>query len=518
MAIPAAEPDLSSTVLGRYRLLRRLGAGGMGSVYLARHELLERQVAVKVLHTALASLPNARERFLREALAVSKVHHPGVVEIYDVDADDAHLYFVMELLHGRDLAQVLATEGRLSWRRAGPILVEVAEAIAAAHAAGVVHRDIKPSNCLLVTTSDGHERVKVIDFGIAKLLADDHAPAETLTATGEVFGTLPYMAPELAGGASDDPRADVYALGVMMFQLLTGRLPFEGTALQVVSQHLTVAPPRPRSVEPSIPPAVESIILRALAKHPDDRFPSMRELGRALQAAAPKAASEAPAVARARPSPSTRASAPAPALAPIPAKISTADVIDLDRRPHAPRGSSKTTAYGEEPPPPPMPGEPVRRDPRFLPRPDPPLALDRSTVADEGQGRRAPSSARRLAPVALLAVPLVAIAAALWLSAEDPTGVRPSAPSATTPGVAVDETEDRVSLDITTVPADARVYVDDVLAPARPISIPRSDRWARVRVEADGHDPRTIQVQPLAPRRLEVKLERTKARTKAPPR
>ncbi|MCA9712674.1 MAG: serine/threonine protein kinase, partial [Myxococcales bacterium] len=275
----SAEPDLSGAVLGRYRLLRRLGQGGMGSVYLAEHELIDRRAAIKVLHPDLAAEPRSRKRFLREARAASTVHHPGVVEILDVGFSGNHVYFVMELLEGQDLAQRLQASRCMSWPEAAPILVDVAEALDAAHRAGVVHRDVKPANCFLVASAPGQApRVKVVDFGIAKVAAGDRTVVEELTTTGEVFGTVAYMPPEIGQGITNDPRSDVYALGVMMFRMLTGQLPFVGTALEVITQHIGKAPPAPRSLEPSIPPSVERIIVQALEKQPEDRQPSMRHL------------------------------------------------------------------------------------------------------------------------------------------------------------------------------------------------------------------------------------------------
>lgn len=504
MSDPDFEPDLTGTVLGRYRLLRRLGAGGMGSVYLAQHELIDRRVALKVLHAALARRPDARKRFLREARAASKVHHPGVVEIHDVAFAGDHVFFVMELLAGRDLAARLVASKRLPWPVAFPIVHQVAQALAAAHAAGVVHRDIKPSNCFLVAEPDGSERVKVVDFGIAKLATEDGAATDRLTATGEVFGTLGYMAPEMAQGAGDDPRSDVYALGVMTFELLTGRLPFEGPALAVVSQHLTKPPPSPRTIDASIPPAVERLVLRALAKHPDDRFPSMRHFIAALEAAAP---ADAPHLAPA-PQPSL-APKPSPPRAPspsFPAAVSSADVVDLDARPHAPPPPA-SQAHADEPPPPPMPGEPSR----FRPPPDAPLELD---LAARSPAPAAPAARRGLVPLLLLAVAVAAVAVAVGLAyaPDDVPRKDPADASEPTPAEAPPQAPAPVLLYVETTPSDARVYVDGVLASERPIVVPRSDRHVRVRVEAEGHEPRTIQVQPRADRRLEVKLDRTAPR------
>lgn len=497
MPEPASEPDLTGTVLGRYRLLRRLGAGGMGSVYLAQHELIDRQVALKVLHPSLAGKPESRKRFLREARAASKVKHPAVVEIYDVAFHGEHVFFVMELLPGRDLADRLAVEGRLPWSHAFPILLQVAEALAAAHAAGVVHRDVKPSNCFLVAAPDGTERVKVVDFGIAKLAADEGTTTEHLTATGEVFGTLGYMAPEMAHGASDDPRSDVYALGVMMFQLLTGRLPFVGSALAVISQHLTTPPPSPRRLDPSIPPEVEHVILRALEKHPDDRFPSMRHLAAALEAAAPAAAPPRELA------PARRPAAPLAGSSILPTAISRADVVDLDARLHAPP-PPETTAQADEPPPPPLPGERSR----FRPPPDAPLELDLPHPAAEAH--RAPTR-RHLVPLLLLATAVAAVAAAVGLAYTPHDALR-STPADASPDPTPARAPAPILLHVAATPRDARIYVDGVLATERPIPVPRSDRYVRVLVEADGHEPRTIQVQPLVDRRLEVELHRNAPR------
>lgn len=495
------ETDLTGTVLGRYRLLRRLGAGGMGAVYLAQHELIDRQVALKVLHPSLGRKPEARKRFLREARAASKVKHPGVVEIHDVAFAGDHVFFVMELLAGRDLADRLVAAKRLPWPAAFPIVHQVAQALAAAHAAGVVHRDIKPSNCFLVAGPDGTERVKVVDFGIAKLVAEEGTTTERLTATGEVFGTLGYMAPEMAQGAGDDPRSDVYSLGVMTFELLTGRLPFEGPALAVVSQHLTKPPPSPRSLDVSIPPAVERLVLRALAKHPDERFASMRHFIAALEAAAPEVA--APAGAPRRDPAPARARAAPPAGAPVlPAAISPADVVDLDARLHAP----PPPAAADEPPPPPWPGDPSR----FRPPPDAPLELD---LAPHPPAAGAPNARRGLVPWLMLVAAVAAVAVAVALAYAPDDAPRPTPGDDASPAPAAAEAAPApILLHVEATPRDARVYVDGVLARERPIAVPRSERHVRVRVEADGHEPRTIQVQPLADRRLEVKLDRVAPR------
>lgn len=281
------EPDLSGYVLDRYRLTRCLGVGGMGAVYEAEHTALGKRVAVKLLRQQLSMHEIARKRFLREARAATRVEHPHVVDISDFgETSDGRVYFVMELLPGRDLGQLLEAEGRLPWPRAQDLLLQTVSALGAAHAHGIVHRDMKPSNCFLVDVPglEGRDFIKVLDFGIAKLSGKHGEETQGLTSTDEVFGTVGYMAPEMAMGVSDDPRSDVYAMGVMMYRMLVGELPFEGgTAFQILARHVGEQPVLPRAKDPAIPEGVERIILRAMAKHPEERFATMQELGEAIR-------------------------------------------------------------------------------------------------------------------------------------------------------------------------------------------------------------------------------------------
>lgn len=280
------EPDLSGQRLDRYQLVRRLGMGGMGSVYEAEHAQLGKRVAVKLLHHELSRKEIARKRFLREARAASVIRHPHIVDISDFGVTpDGHVFFVMELLEGEDLQELLERKGRLGWPRTQRILTQVASALGSAHKQGVIHRDIKPSNCFLavIPGEEGKDFVKVVDFGIAKLGGKLGKGAEQLTSTDELFGTVGYMAPELVSGVTDDPRSDVYALGVMMYRMLVGQIPFgDGNAYQILSQHINDPPPPPREKVPSIPEGVERLILKALAKKPADRFASMDEFGAAI--------------------------------------------------------------------------------------------------------------------------------------------------------------------------------------------------------------------------------------------
>ncbi|MEM9456515.1 MAG: protein kinase [Myxococcota bacterium] len=280
--------DLSNVTLdGRYRLTRLLGAGGMGQVYEGMHELLDRKVAIKVLLPRYAYEVKFRERFLREAKAASKVRHPNVVQILDFgDTPNGSVYFAMEFLEGRDLQTILRQEGRFTWPRARHMLMQIASALGAAHEHKIIHRDIKPANFFVINARGHREFIKVLDFGIAKITSDPNeadSSVPSLTGTGEVFGTAKYMAPEQAYGYSDDPRVDIYSVGVVAYQMLTGQVPFTGVStFDIISRHVTAQPQPPRELNPEIPPGVEAVILRALAKQQEDRFGSMDEMEQVL--------------------------------------------------------------------------------------------------------------------------------------------------------------------------------------------------------------------------------------------
>jgi len=286
--------DLSGITLdGRYALIKQLGDGGMGQVYLAHHGALDREVAVKVLHTWLASERRYRQRFLREARAASRIKHPNVVELLDFGTTpNDSVYLVMELLRGRDLKAVLKEEGPMRWPRARHFLLQAVAALREAHRQDVIHRDIKPANCFVCTPEDPGlpERMKLLDFGIAKLEGEPSASASGLgrrgiTQTGELIGTLAYMAPEFAEGRPASALTDMYALGIMAYELLTGKVPFRGrNEFQVLALHLNEPPVRPRVLVPTIPDVVESVVLTLLAKKPEERFASMAALERALLA------------------------------------------------------------------------------------------------------------------------------------------------------------------------------------------------------------------------------------------
>lgn len=284
--------DLSGITLdGRYTLIRRLGEGAMGQVYDAHHAALDRRVAVKVLHRWLAEEGRYRQRFVREARAASRIKHPSVVEILDFGTTpNDSVYLVMEFLEGRDLKAVLKAEGPLPWPRARHFLLQAVSALAEAHRQEVIHRDVKPANCFVCDSEEPAlpERMKLLDFGIAKLDEDPGVSdfgRKRITQTGELVGTLAYMAPEFAEGLPASMSSDMYSLGIMAYELLTGEVPFRGrNEFQVLARHLSEPPVRPRVKVPTIPAAVETMVLRLLAKKPADRYESMAEVERLMLA------------------------------------------------------------------------------------------------------------------------------------------------------------------------------------------------------------------------------------------
>jgi eukaryotic-like serine/threonine-protein kinase len=262
------DPRVGSVIGGRYELEEVLGEGGMATVYRARHRLVERTCAVKVMSAAFAGNETIRERFRREAKAAQKLAHPNIIEIFDQgDTGDGSLYLVMELLVGQSLADLLEHEPKVPLERALPILIQIARALARAHDLEVIHRDLKPENIFVARAPDGSDWVKLLDFGIARSMQDSR-----LTGAGEVFGTPQYMAPERITSTEAGAASDLYAVGVIMYEMLVGELPFD--APDVASffiKHMKEPPVPPRKKDPGIPAAIETLILQLLAKDPGDR-------------------------------------------------------------------------------------------------------------------------------------------------------------------------------------------------------------------------------------------------------
>lgn len=262
------DPLLGKTVGGRFRLIQRIGSGGMSSVYLARHVLIDRLMAIKTLRRDLARDPVQRDRFLREARAVNRINHENIVEISDFgETEDGLVYLVMEYVPGEPLLKLL-TNGPIPALRALDIIEQCGNALGRAHQMGVIHRDLKPENIIIVQRRDRHDFVKLLDFGIAKIL-----DAPSLTGSQQIFGTPGYIAPEYIQSTDIDGRSDLYSLGCILYELVTGALPFDYEYPgDLLVKHVTEPPIRPSVRHPGVDPAVEQFILRCLEKNPDERF------------------------------------------------------------------------------------------------------------------------------------------------------------------------------------------------------------------------------------------------------
>ena len=277
------------TIGGSYMILDLVGVGGMGRVYRAEQRMLGRTVAIKVIHPHLLADEQSVARFYNEARAASRLNHPNSVSIIDFGrTDDGILYLVMEFLQGRDLARIVREDGRLSHARVCDLLSAVLDALGEAHVLGVVHRDLKPENVIIERLRTGTDLVKVVDFGLAKLLSGPTAES-SITSPGLVCGTPDYMSPEQGRGFPVDERGDIYSVGVMLYELLTDQLPFVAdTPTNVVLRHIQDPVPDPRDGAPDahIPSALADVVIRALQKKPDDRYQSAEEMAVALRAVA----------------------------------------------------------------------------------------------------------------------------------------------------------------------------------------------------------------------------------------
>src|ERR1700716_4119031 len=256
--------ELASGTLvdGRYKLVSRLGSGGVADVFLAEDQQLGRQVALKLLHRRFAEDPDFVERFRREAQAAAGLQHPNVVSVYDRGAYDDTYYIAMEYLPGRSLKQLIRQEAPLDPVRGIDITLQILKAARFAHRRGVIHRDLKPHNVIV----DESDHAKVTDFGIARAGASD------MTETGSIMGTAQYLSPEQAQGYAVSAGSDLYSIGVILYELVTGRVPFDAeAAVTIAIKHVSEAPPVPSQFNPSVPPELEQVVLWALNKNPADR-------------------------------------------------------------------------------------------------------------------------------------------------------------------------------------------------------------------------------------------------------
>ena len=282
LAALEADPDDSQPIIGhvvdgRYRVTELIGEGGMGKVYLAEHVDIGKRVALKVLHPSYSRMPDLVERFRREARAASKIGHPNIVDVTDSGTTaDGSAYFVMEYLEGVELGSVIEREGALEMARGIRIAIQICRALSAAHAAGIIHRDLKPENVFLTIRDGNADFVKVLDFGIAKTTEAEEARERRLTSPGMAMGTPEYMAPEQAAGRPADARCDVYALGAILYEMLTGVPPYQGeNFMEILTKKATVDPVSPSHLRSTIPATVSQLVMVAMGRNPEDRPPSM---------------------------------------------------------------------------------------------------------------------------------------------------------------------------------------------------------------------------------------------------
>ncbi len=283
-----APDQLLGANVGNYQVQRKLGEGGMGSVYLAVHPKIGKRVALKVLHPEFSSNEDVISRFFNEAKAVNDIQHPNIVDIIDYGTMQAPglghqvVYFIMEFLGGDSLAKIIHDQAPLAPERAQAVALQIADALSASHRHGIVHRDLKPDNVMIAPRRDGRDFVKVLDFGIAKLTGDQQGSRRTRT--GIVMGTPAYMSPEQCEGRGlIDHRTDIYALGILLYEMLAGRVPFQGEGYgEVLVQHMTQVPQKPSTIRGVLNPHLEAVCMKALEKRADNRFPNMDEFMQAL--------------------------------------------------------------------------------------------------------------------------------------------------------------------------------------------------------------------------------------------
>jgi len=383
----SSAPDtLIGTVLeGQFRVERLIGRGGMGRVYVAESLRLRRRCALKVLLPELTADPRCVERFLREAQAIAQIHHENVVDIHHLGEDPSGIvFFAMELLSGEDLASRLKRrdEQPLDWRAATRLMLQVARAIIAVHAAGLIHRDLKPSNVFIARMKDGSPQVKLLDFGIVK--ADDQA---TLTGTGTVIGTASYMSPEQIQGDRLDRRCDIYSFGVLFYEALAGRRPFTGEPVQVAYHHCHTAPTPLRSHAPEVPRELEQLVMSMLAKDVGERVQTAEAIEQILLEILAEKPSDAPVTAPSREPPRAWVVPAAAARAGTAVSVASPDLVATKPRALVASGSRSRPA-----------GEPRRSQPASPSPAGPPLASAAAPM------RPRPANATRASGVMSLAL------------------------------------------------------------------------------------------------------------------
>ena len=282
-----SDPYLDQEVAGQFRIVEKIGKGGMGAVYKAEQPDMNRYVAIKILHSRYLSRSDLVSRFRREARAMSQLSHPNTARVFLYgQLEDGACYFVMEHLVGQNLAQLVRAEGAMDPKRAIRIMIQVCSALEEAHQAGIVHRDLKPENIFVTTQGGIRDFPKVLDFGLAKVTERQMRPGSmVLTQQGMVFGTPEFMSPEQAHGKTLDARSDIYSLGIILYELLTGKLPFDAKQpIEYIQLHVnaTPIPLSERCPDTTFPPGLQEVVMAALAKKPEERYASAAEFAAAL--------------------------------------------------------------------------------------------------------------------------------------------------------------------------------------------------------------------------------------------
>lgn len=497
---PGRDPRIDQVVADRYRIVRKLGEGGMGAVYEGVHELINRRVAIKCLHAQFAASPDILARFHREALAVTAIGHENIIDVTDMGrmADDT-VFMVLEYLDGRDWAHDIIDTGAQPLGKVVHITSQICDALTAAHEQGIVHRDLKPQNIYLLQRKDDPFFVKVLDFGISKVL-DGSAEATGgggLTATGTMLGTPHFMSPEQAQGKKDiDHRSDIYSLGVMIFQALTNNFPFDSTAIPALITMIVLDDPPPvRSFRPDLPEAVEQILNKMLEKEPGDRFADCAEVKAALRPFAQ--VFEHPTLITSSGVSGARTPSSGTGATPISASSKVPDAL----MPSSGTGS-QAQAVGSDP-------GPVTHEP---------LAPARS------------SGSKLLVPAMILGLLLAvaAVAGVLWLAngpgddvvAAPPPLVTPrppeppvkATPVVTAPPQVQQETPPArmVTVEIMTEPIDAELYLDGHRIP-NPFDgeLPSTEIPRRLVVKRAGYLTKEQALSLIFPQRVRIKLETT---------
>jgi eukaryotic-like serine/threonine-protein kinase len=467
------------TLEGRYRVVRLLGKGGMGAVYEGRHVIVNKRVAIKMLHAEFATNEEVLKRFYREAQAAAAIGHKNIIDIMDVGVTpENEPFIVMEYLEGEDLESMLARTGPISLEAACGILEPALQALNAAHAKGIVHRDLKPANIFLVRNEGGAPTVKLIDFGISKICGAEGATK--LTQTGSLIGTPTYMSPEQArGDQSVDHRTDIYSMGVIVYQMLTGSLPFEGESYNTLLINLLTAPPRPlREVKPDIPPEAEALVLKELSKDPAARSVNALVMLESFKALAAYQEREAGMT----------------MLAPhIQTAVASGDL-------GAATGGKGSASSGA----------------RVL-----------SQMAKATPGVWSGTAARKGAPKGLVAVIVVAamltvggvafviargrqsapspavVPAAIPAPAPVPAAAQPVAPR---PAAAEPEKRGDVMIRVVGAPEGAQILFDGAAVPVNPFPVERKDALVKLEVRVDGYAPFATMIAPSEDREVEVSL------------